>query len=111
MNHEHKSVQANNMTYILDEQMAFKLLHAMREEFNWAGTMFCKTDVADTIEDRRAADDLEPLPEAQLTDATNKIMQSYGWGEITSWLAEKGSEYLDYIIEEKLEYPASHFLD
>ena len=111
MNHEHKSVQANNMTYILDEQMAFKLLHAMREEFNWAGTMFCKTDVADTIEDRRAADDLEPLPEAQLTDATNKIMQSYGWGEITSWLAEKGSEDLDYIIEEKLEYPASHSLD
>ena len=107
MNHEHKSVQANHMTYIMDEQMAFRLLHAMREEFNWAGTMFSKTDVVDTIEYRREADDLEPLTDDQLTDATNKIMQSYGWGEITSWMAEKGSEYLGYIIEEKIEYPVS----
>jgi len=102
MNHAHRTIEANNMTYILDEGMAIQLFQAMRAEFNWAGTVFCKEDVADTIANHRDVDDMEPLSDEDMRSATATVLESYGWGRLTDHIIEQGMDAIGEIVDENV---------
>jgi hypothetical protein len=103
MNHAHRVIKANNMTYILDEDMATHLFQAMRAEFNWAGTVFCEEDVADTIANHREIDDLEPLSDEGMRSATAKVLESYGWRcRLTDHIIEQGMDTIGDLVEENV---------
>lgn len=102
MNHTHRTIKANNMAYILDEDMAIQLFHAMRAEFNWAGTVFCEEDVADTIANHRDVDALEPLSEEDMRSATSTVLESYGWRWLTNHTIEQGMESIGEIVDENV---------
>ena len=102
MNHTHRTIKANNMAYILDEDMAIQLFQAMRAEFNWAGTVFSEEDVASTIANHRDADDLVPLSDEELRSAAAKVLESYGWGWLTNHIVEQGMDAIGEIVDENL---------
>ena len=91
VNRTHRTIKANNVDYILDEGMAIQLFQAMQAEFNWAGTVFCEGDVAETIANHRDVDGLEPLSEEDMRSATARVLESYGWGWLTEYAAEWGA--------------------
>jgi hypothetical protein len=102
MNHAHRVIKANNMSYILDEDMAIQLFQAMQAEFHWAGTFFCEQDVADTIANHREVDDLEPLSEEEMRPATAKVLESSGWRSLTNYIIEQGMDTIGDIVDENL---------
>lgn len=102
---EYKTIEANNQTIIMDETQAFHLLHAMRREFGWAGTMFSEDDVRETIINRRNGDDKEPYTPEELDEAVATVMNSRGWVKfMEEWMCQEGFEVLNNIIFDEIEW-------
>ena len=98
-NNQYKSIEVDNQTIIMDETQAFRVLHAMMQEFGWAGTMFSEDDVRESIQQRRFADDKEPYTDEQMDEAVAAVMNSGGWNKwMEQWMYEQGWECLNSII-------------
>lgn len=105
-NNHYKSIEVLNQTFIMDETQAFHILHAMKREFGWAGTVFSEDDVRDSIQQRRDADDKEPYTPEQMDEAVAAVMNSGGWNKwIEEWMCQEGWEVLGTIIWDEVEYP------
>jgi len=105
-NNQYKSIEVGNQTIIMDETQAFRVLHAMREEFGWVGIMFTESDVRESIADRRDADDKEPYTDEQMDEAVATIMDGYTWNKfMEDWMQQEGFEVLNQAIWDELEYP------
>ena len=106
METEYKTIEVGTQTFIMNEETAMRLFHEFRYEFGWVGTFFTPSDVRHTIIDRREADDKEPYTSDQLEEAVATVTNSYGWEEwMESWLQQEGSEVLNNIIFDEIEYP------
>ena len=98
------TVEANGTSHILNEDMAMNLYHALAREFHWAGTFFTRDDVAVTINERRQADDKEPLSDDELDEAVDTIIGSRDWSKwLPDWMAEQGWEVINTAIHDQLE--------
>jgi len=105
-NNQYKSIEVGNQTIIMDETQAFLVLHAMRQEFGWAGTMFSEDDVRESIQQRRDADSKEPYTPEEMDEAVAAVMNSGGWNKwMEQWMCEQGWECLNSIIWDEVEYP------
>jgi hypothetical protein len=105
-NNQYKSIEVGNQTVIMDETQAFLFLHAMRQEFGWAGTMFSEDDVRESIKQRRDADGKEPYIPEEMDEAVYAVMNSGGWNRwMEEWMCEQGWECLNSIIWDEVEYP------
>jgi hypothetical protein len=105
-NNQYKSIEIDNQTFIMDESQAFRVLHAMRDEFGWVGTMFTESDVRESIADRRDADDKEPYTEDEMNEAVATIMDSWTWNKfMEDWMCKEGFEVLNQAIWDELEWP------
>lgn len=105
-NNQYKSIEVGNQTIIMDETQAFRVLHAMREEFGWVGIMFTESDVRESIADRRDADDKEPYTEDEMNQAVATITDSWTWNKfMEDWIQQEGFEVLSQAIWDELEWP------
>ena len=105
-NNQYKSIEVGNQTIIMDETQAFGVLHAMKREFGWAGTVFCEDDVRESIADRRDADDKEPYTDKQMDEAVATIMDGYTWNKfMEDWLCKEGFEVINNAIWDDIEWP------
>lgn len=105
-NNQYKSIEVDNQTFIMDETQAFRVLHAMKREFGWAGTVFCEDDVRESIAERRQADDKEPYTDEQMDEAVAAVMDSGGWNKwLEEWMCQEGWEVLNTIIWDEVESP------
>lgn len=105
-NNQYKSIEVGNQTIIMDETQAFRVLHAMREEFGWVGIMFTESDVRESIADRRDADDKEPYTEDEMNQAVATITDSWTWNKfMEDWMQQEGFEVLNQAIWDELEWP------
>jgi hypothetical protein len=101
---EYVTIEANNATYIMNEDMAINLYHAMSYQFDWAGSFFTASDVREAINERRTGDDNEPLAGDELEEAVNTILESRDWNRfLTQWMTEQGWEVINTAIHEHLE--------
>ena len=101
---EYRNVEANGTTLILNEDMAIMLYHALAREFHWAGTFFTPEDVAATINERRIADDKEPLDSDELEEAVNAVVNSSDWDKwLPDWMTQQGFEIIGTAIFDLLE--------
>jgi DNA modification methylase len=106
MNTEYRSIEVKNQTYILDEATASLLMHKIKREFGWVGTVFFDDDIRETIRDRRDADGKEPYTDEQLEEAVATIMDSWTWNKfMEDWMTKEGFEVLNTIIWDEIEYP------
>lgn len=102
----YKTIQVGNLSYVMDETLAFQVLHAMKREFGWAGTVFCEDDVREAIADRRDADDKEPYTEDEMDEAVATIMDSFTWNKLMEeWMCSEGFEVLNNAIFDEIEWP------
>lgn len=103
---EYKSIEVDGRTIIMDEAQAFSILHAMKQEFGWAGTVFSEADVRESIADRREADDKEPYTDEQMDEAVATVMNSHGWCKfMEEWMCQEGWDVLGNIIFDEVELP------
>lgn len=101
---EYQTIEANGTTFILNEDMALNLYHALAREFHWAGTFFTRDDVAVNIAERREADDKEPLSDDELDEAVSTIVGSRDWHRwLPDYMTEQGWEIINTVIYEQLE--------
>jgi hypothetical protein len=101
----YKTIQVGNLSYVMDEALAFQVLHAMKDEFGWAGTVFCEDDVRTTIADRREADDKEPYTEDKMDEAVATIMNSHAWTKfMEEWMCQEGFEVLNNAVFDEIEW-------
>lgn len=101
LNEALKFVQDN-----ITEEDASIVLHAMKREFGWTGTVFCEDDIRQSIADRREADDKEPYSEEQMDEAVATVMDSRGWSRyMEDWMTEQGWDFLSNLIFDEVEYP------
>ena len=90
----------------ISKEDASMVFYAMRQEFDWVGTVFCEDDIKEEIASRRNADDKEPYTDEQMEEAVANVMDDYGWSKwIEGWLTEQGWEALGTIIWDVVEYP------
>ena len=107
----YKTIQVGNLSYVMDETLAFQVLHAMRYEFGWAGTMFCEDDVRETITERRDADDKEPYTPEEMDEAVATVMNSRSWNKfMEEWMCKEGFEVMNSIIFDEVEWPEEQAL-
>ena len=97
------SEQALNVIepYIADlsQSDAFMVFSMLCRKFDWSGTVFTPDDVSETIQERRKADDLDPLPDEQLEEMTNDIINSRDWSKwLPDWMTEQGWEIINQAI-------------
>ena len=103
-NNQYKSIEVDNQTLIMDETQAFRILHAMKREFGWAGTVFSEDDVRENIQQRREAGNKEPYTPEQMDEAVASVMNSGGWNKwMEEWMCQEGWEVLGTIISEEVE--------
>jgi len=103
---EYKTIEVENQTYILDEATASILMHKIKREFGWVGTVFCDDDIRESIRERRMVDDKEPYTDEQMEEAVAKVMNTRGWYRfMEEWMTEQGWVALDNIIWDEIEYP------
>ena len=101
---EYQTIEVNGTTLILNEDMAINLYHALAREFHWAGTFFTPEDVSSIINQRREADDKEPLEGDELEEAVNSVVGSRDWHRwLPDWLTQQGWEIIDTVIHENVE--------
>lgn len=90
----------------IPEEDASIVLHAMKREFGWTGTVFCEDDIRWAIADRREADVKEPYTDQQMGWAVATVMNSRGWNKaMEEWLTFQGFGYLNDLIFDEVEYP------
>ncbi len=105
-NNQHKSIEVGNQTIIMDETQAFRILHAMKREFGWVGTVFTEGDIRESIADRREADDKEPYTAEHMDKAVAAVTDSGAWQKhMEAWMCQEGWEVLGTIIWDEVECP------
>ena len=105
-NNQYKSIEVGNQTIIMDEAQAFHILHAMKREFGWAGTVFSEGVIRESIADRREADDKEPYTDERMDEAVAAVMNGGAWQRhMEEWMCQEGWEVLGTIILDEVEYP------
>ena len=105
-NNQYKSIEVGNQTFIMDETQASHILHAMKREFGWAGTVFSEDDIRESIADRREADDKEPYTDERMDEAVAAVMDSGAWQKhMDEWMCQEGWEVLGTIIWDEVEWP------
>lgn len=91
----------------LSQSDAFMVFRLLCEKFDWSGTVFTPDDVAEQIISRREADGLDPLPDEQLEEMTNDIINSRNWSKwLPDWMTEEGWEVINQSIFDRLEVTA-----
>jgi hypothetical protein len=88
----------------LSQSDAFMVLSMLCRKFDWSGTMFTPDDVSEMIQHRREGDDLDPLPDEQLEEMTNDIINSRDWYKfLPDWITEQGWEIINQSIFDREE--------
>ena len=106
MKDEYKTIEANNISLILNEDMAMKLLYQLCFDFEWVGTIYTPTDIREAIISRRECDDKEPYTEDELEAAVDKVKATRAWRKfMEEWMSEQGYEVMSEIIFDEIEYP------
>ena len=101
---DHKEVEANGTTLILNEDMAMNLYFALASTFGWQGAFFTHEDLRTQIQHRRLCDDKEALESDELEQAVEKVTLSSDWRKwLTDHLIEEGYDIIDRVIWEQLE--------
>ena len=106
-----KQVQADmaqdlieNYIQDLTQDHALSVLHAIRDRFGWAGTMFTRDDIEHHIINAREADDLPDLTDTELAEWVDAIQNSWEWRKgIMEYLAETGWEMISNAYEERCQ--------
>jgi hypothetical protein len=103
MDKTYRDITVGNTTYIMDEDRAIDLLNAMSQEFGWATTVFISNDIREQINNRREADDLEPLAGKELDDAVDAVWNSGYWDEMPELMCRAGWDSIDAAIFDEIE--------
>lgn len=89
----------------LNQSDGFTVFRLLCRKFHWAGTVFTPDDVSEQIQNRREADDLDPLPDDQLEELTNDIINSRDWAKwLPDWITEQGWEAINQSIHDREDH-------
>lgn len=85
----------------LNEADAFILFRELQDKFQWAGTIFTRDDIANTISERQFGEDKPALHPLVLENEVDRVANSKAWNNVMAdVLTEHGWVVLDTIIHE-----------
>lgn len=87
----------------ITEDEAMNIFHALRDKFDWAGTVFTKADVEQAYKDEMAEDDKFPT-DAMAEGVWQYVHTSYEWVNLTDPMIEQGWYILGNVVRRAIDH-------